>query len=53
VSIDLKGVTFTDALDLLARTNGLFYKVDGSAAVTVGNAVQKRSMNARARTVMD
>ncbi len=35
VSVDLKGVTFRQALELLLTTNGLFYKVVGSETVRV------------------
>lgn len=35
VSVELKGVTFQEALELLLETNGLFYKVIDSTAVQV------------------
>lgn len=35
VSVDLKGVTFRQALELLLTTNGLFYRVVGSETVRV------------------
>ncbi|MGH9323778.1 MAG: hypothetical protein ACRD21_03580 [Vicinamibacteria bacterium] len=35
VSVELKGVTFRDALELLLETHGLFYKVIDSTAIQV------------------
>ena len=35
VTVDLDGVTFQEALDILARTNGLYYKVLRPTAVVI------------------
>ena len=35
VAVELDGVSFREALDILMRTNGLFYKAVGSSSVMV------------------
>jgi tetratricopeptide (TPR) repeat protein len=40
VSVELEGVSFAEAIELLARTNGLFYQVESSFAVTVRENVR-------------